>query len=168
MCLTYYWVRHRRRRRPMRACCHKRWPTFESLVLDRNLTYHYRQRVKTEEEANEIRVVEDTNVFTEKRFYKNTFTPINASGALPSGTTFLGPTGLKQALLEERHSDLVRQTASKLLSYGLGRQLEYFDEPAVRAIIAALEDDGFRFRTLVKAIVLSFPFQYKKLPSLDN
>ena len=130
-------------------------------------SYHYRQRVKTEEEANEIRVVEDTNVFTEKRFYKNTFTPINASGALPSGTTFLGPTGLKQALLEERHSDLVRQTASKLLSYGLGRQLEYFDEPAVRTIIAALEDEGFRFRTLVKAIALSFPFQYKKLPS-DN
>ena len=60
-------------------------------------SYHYRQRVKTEEEADEIRVVEDTNVFSEKRFYKNTFTPINASGTLPSGTTFLGPAGLKQA-----------------------------------------------------------------------
>ena len=125
-------------------------------------TYHFRERVETEEEADEIRVVEDTNVFTEKRFYRNTYTPIQAAGSLPSGTLFDGPAGLKRTLLEERHDDLVRQTASKMLAYALGRQLEYYDEPALRKILAALEADDYRFQTLVKEIVASYPFQYKK------
>ena len=125
-------------------------------------TYHFRERVETEEEADEIRIVEDTNVFTEKRFYRNTYTPIAAAGSLPSGTAFDGPAGLKRTLIEERHDDLVRQTASKMLAYALGRQLEYYDEPALRKILAALEDDGYRFQTLVKGIVASYPFQYKK------
>ena len=125
-------------------------------------SYHFRERVETEEEADEIRVVEDTNVFTERRFYRNTYTPIQAAGSLPSGTAFDGPAGLKRTLLEERHEDLVRQTASKMLAYALGRQLEYYDEPAVRTIIAALEADGYRFQTLLQEIAASYPFQYKK------
>ena len=127
-------------------------------------SYHYRERVDSEEEADEIRTVEDTNVFSEKRFYKNTYTPIVAEGRLPSGTAFDGPAELKQTLLTERHDDLVRQTVSKMLSYALGRQLEYYDEPAVREIIAALEADDYRFQTLVRAIVDSYPFRYKKNP----
>ena len=47
----------------------------------------------------------------------------------PMGTSFTGPAGLKQALLDTRHDDLVRQTVSKMLAYALGRQLEYYDEP---------------------------------------
>ena len=125
-------------------------------------SYHFRERVETEEEANEIRIVEDTDVFAQKRFYRNTYTPIAATGSLPSGTAFDGPAGLKRTLLEERHDDLVRQTASKMLAYALGRQLEYYDEPALRKIIAALEADDYRFQTLVKEIVASYPFQYKK------
>ena len=124
--------------------------------------YHFRERVETEEEADEIRIVEDTNVFQERRFYRNTYTPINTAGSLPDGPSFDGPVGLKRALLAERHDDLVRQTASKMLAYALGRQLEYYDEPAVRKIIAALEADDFRFRTLVHEIVASYPFQYKR------
>ena len=127
--------------------------------------YHFRERVETEEEADEIRVVEDTNAFEERRFYRNTYTPINTAGSLPDGPSFEGPVGLKRALLAERHDDLVRQTASKMLAYALGRQLEYYDEPAVRKIIAALEADDFRFRTLVHEIVASYPFQYKRQPS---
>ena len=125
-------------------------------------SYHFRERVETEEEADEIRIVEDTNVFAQKRFYRNTYTPIGAAGSLPSGTAFDGPAGLKSTLLNERHDDLVRQTASKMLAYALGRQLEYYDEPALRKIIAALEADDYRFQTLVKEIVASYPFQYKK------
>ena len=127
--------------------------------------YHFRERVETEEEADEIRIVEDTNVFQERRFYRNTYTPINTAGSLPDGPSFEGPVGLKRALLAERHDDLVRQTASKMLAYALGRQLEYYDEPAVRKIIAALEADDFRFRTLVHEIVASYPFQYKRQPA---
>ncbi len=127
-------------------------------------SYHFRTRVETEAEADEVRVVDDTNVFAEKRYYKNIHTPIAADGTLPSGTTFNGPAGLKRVLLDERHDDLVRQTVSKTLAYALGRQLEYYDEPAVRQIIAVLENDGFRFQTLLRAVVVSYPFQYKKHP----
>ncbi len=127
-------------------------------------SYHFRERVETEDEADEIRVIEDTNVFNERRFYKNTHTPIVAAGSLPSGTTFDGPVGLKRTLLSERHGDLVRQTSTKMLAYALGRELEYYDEPAVRKILAQLEADDYRFQTLIKAIVSSYPFRYKKNP----
>ena len=96
------------------------------------------------------------------RHFKNTRRVIAADGSLPDGTSFAGPAGLKRALLENRHDDLVRQVVSKMLSYALGRQLEYYDEPAVRTIIAALEADGYRFQTLLQEIVASYPFQYKK------
>jgi len=130
-------------------------------------SYHFRERVETEEEADEIRVVEDTNVFNERRFYKNTHTPIVAAGTLPSGATFDGPVGLKRTLLGERHDDLVRQTSTKMLAYALGRQLEYYDEPAVRKILTQLETDNYRFQTLIKAIVNSYPFLYKKNPMVN-
>ena len=153
---------------PTCSACHSRidpigfsLETFDYFGRRRD-SYHFRERVETEEEADEIRVVEDTNVFAQKRFYRNTYTPIDTAGFLPSGTAFDGPAGLKRTLLAERHDDLVRQTASKMLAYALGRQLEYYDEPALRKIIAALEADDYRFQTLVKEIVASYPFQYKK------
>ena len=129
-------------------------------------SYHFRERVETEEEADEIRVVEDTNVFNERRYYKNIYTPISAKGTLPNGTPFAGPAELKQVLLEERHDDLVRQIVSKMLSYALGRQLEYYDEPAVRTIIKHLEANDYGFQTLIKSVVDSYPFRYKKAPSV--
>ena len=51
-----------------------------------------------------------------------------------------------------------------MLSYALGRQLEYYDELAVRTIIEQLEVDNFQFQSLIKAIVESYPFRYKKNP----
>ena len=90
--------------------------------------------------------------------------PIDARGKLPNGTEFSGPAGLKKVIIEQRMPDLVRQLTQKMLSYALGRQLEYYDEPAVRRIIKATQNDGYRFRTMVHAIVASYPFQYKKNP----
>ena len=59
--------------------------------------------------------------------------PIDASGALPDGTTFEGPAGLRAILLS--HPDrFVRTLTEKMLIYALGRGLEYYDMPAVRAI----------------------------------
>ena len=83
---------------------------------------------------------------------------------MPDGTRFDGPAGLKEALLRDRHDDLIRQVVSKMLAYSLGRQLEYYDEPAVLKIIAALEANDYRFQTLLEEVVASYPFQYKKNP----
>ena len=131
-------------------------------------SYHFRSRVEDPAEADEVAVVEDVDAFAETRYYKNVYKPIDAAGSLPDGTRFTGPAGLKGALLDRRHDDLVRQVVSKMLSYALGRQLEYYDEPAVRKIIAALEDDDYRFQTLLRTVVASYPFQYKKNPSEES
>ena len=126
-------------------------------------TYDFRQRVEDPAEADEtIEFQTETSPEPIVRHFKNTRRVIAADGALPDGTSFAGPAGLKRALLETRHEDLVRQVVSKMLAYALGRQLEYYDEPAVRTIVAALEADGYRFQTLLQEIVASYPFQYKK------
>lgn len=90
---------------------------------------------------------------------------IDNRGSLPTGEQFVGLAGLKNVILETRKSDLVRQVTQRMLAYALGRQLEYYDEPAVRRIVAELEAKENRFQTLVQQIVLSFPFQYKQLPT---
>ena len=128
-------------------------------------TYDFRSRVRNPEEADEVVTINtETSPDPITVYYKNTRRPFSVDGSLPNGATFVGPAGLKQALLEHRHDDLVRQTVSKMLSYALGRQLDYYDEPAIRGIIARLEADEYRFHTLLQAVVESYPFQYKKNP----
>jgi hypothetical protein len=90
--------------------------------------------------------------------------PINSSAELPDGTKLAGPGGIKRLILEDRHDDFVRQVVSKMLAYGLGRELEYYDEPAIRNIVDALEQDEFRFQTLLVQIAESYPFQYRQNP----
>lgn len=87
---------------------------------------------------------------------------IDDRGELPNGTQFAGLDGLKQVVIQQRMDDLIRQVTSKMLAYALGRQLEYYDEPAIRKIIDTLRNEDARFRTLVHAIVDSYPFQFKK------
>ena len=90
--------------------------------------------------------------------------PITAEAVLPDGTPFQGPAGLRKVLLERHREDLSRQITSKMLAYALGRQLEYFDEAAIRSIMKQMEADGYRLQTLVNGIASCYPFQYKKNP----
>ncbi len=90
--------------------------------------------------------------------------PITAEAVLPDGTPFQGPAGLRKVLLEQHREDLLRQLASKMLAYALGRQLEYFDESAIRSIMKQMEADGYRLQSLVNGIASCYPFQYKKNP----
>ena len=90
--------------------------------------------------------------------------PIDASGELPDGTPFDGPAGLKAALL--RHPDrFVTTVTEKLLTYALGRGLEHYDAPAVRAIVRGAAADGYRLSALVRGVVRSAPFQLRRAPS---
>ena len=75
--------------------------------------------------------------------------------------------GLKQVIVQQRLDDLCKQVSRKLLSYALGRQLEYYDEPALSKIVAAVERDEYRFQTLIHEIVDSYPFQYKQSPTYE-
>ena len=69
---------------------------------------------------------------------------------------------MKRVVVEQRSDDLLRQVSSKMLTYALGRQLEYYDEPALRTIVANVKADDYRLRTLIREVVTSYPFQYKR------
>jgi hypothetical protein len=88
--------------------------------------------------------------------------PIDASGTLPDGQSFAGPSGLK-ALLRQRSSDFRRCFAEKLLTYALGRGLTPDDQCAVRRIVAETAFEGDRFSALALAIVRSEPFQARQV-----
>ena len=87
---------------------------------------------------------------------------IDAQGQLPNGQRFIGAAGLREVIVSERKDDLTRQIAKKMLAYAIGRQLEYYDEAALRKIVEATRQDGYRFQTLLMAIIESYPFQYKQ------
>src|SRR5688572_28183566 len=81
-------------------------------------------------------------------------TPVDASGVMPGGAKFAGPADFRRALLENQGA-LITTVAEKLLTYALGRGVEFQDMPAVRAIVAAAEQGGSRWSSLVLAIVRS-------------
>jgi hypothetical protein len=86
--------------------------------------------------------------------------PIDASGVLLDGSKVDGPRELRQALLSQK-KQFVRAVTGKLLTYALGRGLEYYDAPAVRAIDRAAEADDYRWSSLILGIVKSAPFQMR-------
>ena len=87
---------------------------------------------------------------------------IDASGKLPDGTQFNGPVGLKKVLVTGRRDEFVSTVTEKLLTYGLGRGVEYYDMPAVRAIMRQTEANRYRLRDLIVAVANSVPFQMRR------
>jgi len=87
--------------------------------------------------------------------------PVNAAGKLVDGTPLDGPSSLRKALLDRREA-FVATAAEKLLTYALGRRVEYYDMPAVRAVARDAAKDGDKFSSLVTGIVTSTPFQMKR------
>ena len=90
-------------------------------------------------------------------------TPIDASGELPDGTRFDGAAGLRAALVRTPER-FVGTLIEKLMTYALGRGLEYYDAPAVRAITRGAENH-YRFSSLIVGIVKSMPFRMRKAES---
>lgn len=90
--------------------------------------------------------------------------PVDSAGELPSGEKFRGPKELRDLLLSSRRPQFAHCLAEKLLTYALGRGIEYTDQCAIRKITAALEKDHFRFSLLVVEIVSSDPFLKKGSP----
>jgi hypothetical protein len=86
---------------------------------------------------------------------------IEASGALPDGTAVNGIEGLKKVVLDRR-DEFVECLAAKMLTYALGRGLEPYDQPAVRAIRRQAAGDDYRFSSMILGIVNSVPFQMRK------
>jgi len=86
--------------------------------------------------------------------------PIDATGRLPDGTAFAGPAGLRDALL--RSDRFVATLTEKMLTYALGRGLEYYDAPAVRNILRQAAPGDYRMSALVAGVVTSAPFRMRR------
>lgn len=87
--------------------------------------------------------------------------PIDASGVLPSGAPFSNPSEFRGALLRHER-DFVITLTGKLLTYAMGRGVEYFDMPAVRAIARDTAAGDLRWSVLISEIVKSAPFQLRR------
>ena len=88
-------------------------------------------------------------------------TPIDATGSLPDGRRFEGPAGLRTALLRSP-DQFIHTVTEKLLTYALGRGVEHFDAPTIRAIVRHAERADYRFASIVLGIANSTPFQMRK------
>jgi hypothetical protein len=94
-------------------------------------------------------------------------TAVDASGGLPDGSTFDGTAGLRSALLK-RPELFVSTVTERLLTYALGRGVDYYDAPAVRTITRDAGRNDYRFSSLVLGVVSSRPFQMRMTPARTN
>ncbi|PYS28889.1 MAG: hypothetical protein DMG11_11045 [Acidobacteria bacterium] len=85
---------------------------------------------------------------------------IDPSGTLFNGTNVNGPVSLRQALAS-RPEIFTGVSTEKLMTYGLGRGIQYYDMPAVRSVLKSARPTDFRFSSMVLGIVKSVPFQMK-------
>jgi cytochrome c553 len=92
---------------------------------------------------------------------RDNMVPVDSNGTLYDGTQMAGPAGLRDALL--KHSDtFIRNFTENLMSYALGRRVEYYDEPTIRAIARKAARNGNCFSEFVFGIVDSPAFQMAK------
>jgi hypothetical protein len=93
--------------------------------------------------------------------------PVDPVGDLYDGTRMNGPAGLRAAIL--KHQDMfVLSFTERLLTYSLGRRVEYFDMPAIRKIIRDAGKSNNRFSAFVMGIVTSQAFQMSKAEAVDT
>ena len=93
----------------------------------------------------------------------DTQTPIEATGQLPDGTTITGPDDLRKALVDRPDHQFVQAFTENLMTYALGRSLDYHDMPTLRRIVREAKADNYRFKSLVLGIVSSDAFRKREV-----
>ena len=93
--------------------------------------------------------------------------PIDASSTMADETEVDGPQQFNEFLLTERRDEFVQTVTEKLLTYALGRGLEYFDMPTVRALVRDAARDDYRWSSLILGIIQSDPFTMRRVPEGD-
>ncbi len=93
--------------------------------------------------------------------------PLDTRGQLYDGTPIANPAELRQALLK-RPESLIRNFTANLLAYGLGRRLEPYDMPTVRAIARDAAANGNRMSAFILGVVHSAPFQMKRAAATND
>ena len=93
--------------------------------------------------------------------------PVDPTGVMYDGTTISGPADLRAALLKHKDAILLSFTES-LLTYALGRQVEYYDMPAVRAIVREASKNEHRFSAFISGAVNSQAFRMTRASEVDT
>jgi hypothetical protein len=93
--------------------------------------------------------------------------PIDASGKMANGTVLGGPDDLRKTLMT-RPEQFVQTLTEKLMTFALGRTIEYHDMPEIRAIVRNAARDDYRFYSIVLGVVASPSFQMKRFPGDDG
>jgi Protein of unknown function (DUF1588)/Protein of unknown function (DUF1585)/Protein of unknown function (DUF1592) len=92
---------------------------------------------------------------------------VDATGVLLDGMKVNGPAALRRALLGQKEQ-FVKAVTAKLLMYGVGRQIESADAPAIRAIVRTAAADDYRWSSMILAVVKSPPFQMRMSRQADR
>ena len=90
--------------------------------------------------------------------------PIDTAGVLPDGAAFDGLPALRD-ILHGRRDQFVATVAERLLTYALGRGVEHYDRPAIRAIVREAAADDYRWSSIILGIARSLPFQMRRSES---
>jgi hypothetical protein len=99
--------------------------------------------------------------------YRETTTPIDSSGQLADGTAVNGPVDLRNALLADP-DQFVQTLTIKLMTFGLGRGIEYYDMPAVRKVVREAASEDYKFSAILTAIAKSEPFRFSTIPTAEG
>jgi len=92
---------------------------------------------------------------------------VDATGQLPDGTILKGADDLRNAVMKKT-DQFVQTLTEKLMTYALGRKLEYSDMPVVRQIVRDSARDNYGFSSIVLGIVNSTPFSFERVPPSGN
>jgi hypothetical protein len=93
--------------------------------------------------------------------------PVDAAGVMYDGTKLEGPAGLRAGLL--KHQDVFLQTFTEnLMTYALGRRMEYTDMPAIRKVVRDAGKNGYRFSSFISGVVNSAAFQMRAEQTTDT
>ena len=98
----------------------------------------------------------------------DTQTPIDATGQFPDGTMIKGPEDLRKALVDRPDHQFVQALTENLMTYALGRSLEYHDMPTVRRIVRDAAKDNYRFKSIVMGVISSEAFRKRDAESHEQ
>jgi hypothetical protein len=92
----------------------------------------------------------------------DTQTPIETAGQLPDGTPITGPDDLRRALVDRPDRQFIQALTENLMTYALGRSLDYHDMPTVRRIVKNAAADDYRFKAIVLGVINSDAFRKRE------
>ena len=95
------------------------------------------------------------------RIMDESFNALDTSGALPDGSKFNGVAQLRDELARKPER-FINAITEKLLTYAVGRGLEYYDMPAVRKIVSDSSGGGYKLQSIISGVVNSTPFLMRR------